>query len=89
MALGATPSRIVVNVVRHGLGLAGFGIAVGLWAAYALSRFMQGILYEVTATDTVTYLGVAALLAGCAAAASILPARWAARLDPVRALRDE
>jgi len=89
MALGATPSRIVMNVVRYGVGLAGFGIAVGLWAAYALSRFMQGILYEVTATDTVTYLAVAALLAGCAAAASILPARWAARLDPVRALRDE
>ena len=89
LALGATPSRIVMNVVRHGVGLAGFGIAVGLWAAYALSRFMQGILYEVTATDTVTYLAVAALLAGCSAAASILPARWAARLDAVRALRDE
>ena len=89
LALGATPSRIVGGVVRHGVGLAGFGIAIGLWAAYALSRFMQGILYEVAATDVVTYLAVAALLVGCAAAASILPARWAARLDPVRALRDE
>jgi len=69
--------------------LAGFGIAIGLWAAYALSRFMQGILYDVAATDTMTYLAVAALLAGCAAAASILPARWAARLDPGRALRDD
>ena len=89
LALGATPSRIVRGVMRHGVGLAGFGIAIGLWAAYALSRFMQGILYDVAATDTMTYLAVAALLAGCAAAASILPARWAARLDPVRALRDE
>jgi putative ABC transport system permease protein len=89
LALGATPSSIVGRVVRHGVGLAGFGIAIGLWAAYALSRFMQGILYDVAATDVVTYLAVAALLAGCAAAASILPARWAARLDPVRALRDE
>ena len=89
MALGATSSRIVMNVVRYGVGLAGFGIAIGLWAAYALSRFMQGILYEVAATDAVTYLAVAALLMGCAAAASIIPARWAARLDPVRALRDE
>jgi predicted permease len=89
LALGATPSRIVGGVVRHGVGLAGFGIAIGLWAAYALSRFMQGILYDVAATDAVTYLGVAVLLAGCATAASILPARWAARLDPVRALRDE
>jgi ABC-type lipoprotein release transport system permease subunit len=43
----------------------------------------------VTATDALTYLAVAALLAGCAVAASILPARSAARLDPVRALRDE
>ncbi|HEX6049151.1 MAG TPA: ABC transporter permease [Gemmatimonadaceae bacterium] len=89
MALGATPSRIVRGVVRHGLGLAGFGIAMGIWAAYALSRFMQGILYAVAPTDLVTYLVVAALLLVCAAAASILPARGAARLDPVRALRDE
>jgi putative ABC transport system permease protein len=89
LALGATPSGIVRGVVRHGVGLAGFGVAIGLWAAYALSRFMQGILYDVAPTDAVTYLAVAALLVGCAAAASTLPARWAARLDPVRALRDE
>jgi predicted permease len=89
LALGATPSRIVAGVLRHGVGLAGFGIGIGLWAAYALSRFMQGILYDVAPTDAGTYLAVAALLASCAAAASILPARWAARLDLVRALRDE
>ena len=89
LALGATPSRIVGGVVRHGVGLAGVGVAAGLLVAYALSRFMQGILYEVAATDGLTYLAVAALLVGCAAAASILPARSAARLDPVRALRDE
>jgi ABC-type antimicrobial peptide transport system permease subunit len=89
LALGATPSHIVRGVVRHGVGLAGFGVAIGLWTAYALSRFMRGILYDVTPTDTVTYIAVAALLVGCAAAASILPARGAARLDPVRALRDE
>jgi putative ABC transport system permease protein len=89
LALGATPSRIVRGVVRHGVGHAGFGIAIGLWAAYTLSRFIRGILYDVPPTDAVTYLAVAALLMGCAAAASILPARWAARLDAVRALRDE
>jgi putative ABC transport system permease protein len=89
LALGATRSRIVRGVVRHGVGLAGLGVAIGLWAAYALSRFMRGILYDVAPTDAVTYLAVTALLLGCAAAASILPARWAARLDPVRALRDD
>ena len=80
--LQATPEAVA-------LALIGAAIAIGLWAAYALSRFMQGILYDVAATDAVTYLAVAALLIGCAAAASILPARWAARLDPVRALRDD
>jgi predicted permease len=89
LALGATPSRIVLGVVRRGVGLAGFGVAIGLWAAYALSRFMQGILYDVAPTDAVTYFAVAVLLVACATAASILPARWAARLDAVRALRDE
>jgi putative ABC transport system permease protein len=89
LALGATPAHVVRGIVRHGVGLAGFGVAIGLWAAYALSRFMQGILYDVAPTDAVTYLGVAALIVACAAAASVLPARWAARLDPVRALRDE
>jgi ABC-type antimicrobial peptide transport system permease subunit len=72
-AFGATPSRIVGGIVRHGVGLAGLGVAIGLWAAYALSRFMQAILYDVAATDAVTYLVVAALLVGCAAAASM---RW-------------
>ena len=64
LALGATPSRIVGGVVRHGVGLTGFGIAIGLWAAYALSRFMQGILYDVAPTDAVTYLAVAAAAHG-------------------------
>lgn len=89
LALGARPSAIVGGVLRQGVGLAGFGIAAGLLVAFALSRFMQGILYDVAATDITTYVAVAALLVGCAAAASILPARSAARLDPVRALRDE
>jgi putative ABC transport system permease protein len=89
MALGATPARIVRGVVRQGIVLAVVGIAVGLWGAYALSRFMVRILYGVPATDAPTFIGVALLLVACAIAASVLPARVAARLDPVRALHDE
>ena len=89
MALGATPARIVGGVLRQGVVLATVGIVVGLWGAYALSRFMATILYEVQATDVPTFAGVALLLVACAVAASVLPARVAARLDPVRALHDE
>jgi predicted permease len=89
LALGATASRIVGGVVRHGVELAALGITAGLVLAYALSRFMQGILYDVAATDVATYVAVAGLLVTCAIAASLVPARSAARLDPLRALRDD
>jgi ABC-type antimicrobial peptide transport system permease subunit len=89
MALGAQPGRIVRGVLRHGLTLATLGIAIGLAGAYALARFIASILYGTTATDVVTYGGVALLLALCAAVASLVPARRAARVDPVNALRTE
>jgi predicted permease len=87
MALGAQPARIVRAVLRHGLSLAVVGIVIGLAGAYALSRFIAAILYGTEPTDLVTYGGVALVLALCAAVASLVPARRAARVDPVTALR--
>jgi putative ABC transport system permease protein len=87
LALGAQPSRIVRGVLRHGLALAALGIAIGLAGAYALGRFITAILYGTEPTDVMTYSAVASLLAICAAAASLAPARRAARVDPVTALR--
>jgi predicted permease len=88
LALGARPTAILARVVAHGLRLAGAGIALGVTAAYALSRFLAGILYGVTPTDVLTYAGVAFVLAAAAALASAIPAASAARLDPVTALRN-
>jgi ABC-type antimicrobial peptide transport system permease subunit len=73
--------------MRRGLLPVAGGIVVGLVAALAFSRVMTGLLYDVSPTDPVTLVGVTALLAAVAVAAAYLPARRAARLDPLRALR--
>jgi putative ABC transport system permease protein len=87
MALGAQPGRIVSGVLRHGLTLAVIGIAIGVAGAYALARFITAILYGTEPTDAVTYGAVAVLLTMCATFASLVPARRAAKVDPVTALR--
>jgi predicted permease len=89
LALGAKPSDVLWMVVGRGLWLAGFGVAIGLVAALALTRLMQGVLYGVTPTDPLTFVGVAAALLAVAAFASWLPARRATRVDPLVALRAE
>lgn len=89
LALGARPAQIVRAVVREGAGLAGLGIALGFGAAWSLSKYLESILYGVTATDGRTYALVALVLAACAVLASLVPARKAARLDPTVALRSE
>ncbi|MDQ3949600.1 MAG: ABC transporter permease [Gemmatimonadota bacterium] len=89
LALGAQPSHIVRRVLRHGLTLAALGIAMGAAGTYTLSRFIAAILYGTEPTDPATYGGVAILLVACAAAASLAPARRAARVDPAAALRYE
>jgi putative ABC transport system permease protein len=76
-------------VVGRGLGLVFTGIVFGLAGAAVLTRFMASLLFGVTATDPVTFIGVAALLAAAAVVASYLPARRATRVDPILALRAE
>jgi ABC-type antimicrobial peptide transport system permease subunit len=89
MALGANPRDVVGLVVRQGALLALAGIAIGLAAAFALTRLLGGMLFEVSATDPATFAGIAGLLAAVALTAAYLPARRAARVDPVVALRAE
>jgi putative ABC transport system permease protein len=76
-------------VVGQGARLAAWGIALGLAAAFALTRLMASMLYSVKATDAVTFGLISLLLGGVALAASYLPSRRAMALDPVAALRHE
>ena len=89
MALGAQKSSISRMVVRQGILVAAAGIAAGLAGSLALSRFLQTLLYGVSRTDLLTYCAVALLLLAVTVLASYLPARRAAGIDPIIALRTE
>ncbi len=89
MALGALPRRVLRLVLGETLALAGLGIACGLPAALAATRLLSGFLYGVRPTDPTVLLGSAGFLALTAAVAGYIPARRAAQIDPVVALRDE
>ena len=86
-ALGAGRGDILSLVAGHGLRLALFGVLLGLGGAFALTRVMQGLLFEVSATDPLTYAGIALLFVLVGLAASYLPARRAAAVDAVETLR--
>ena len=88
-ALGAQRGQIVGMVVRQGMGIALIGIGAGLGAAFGLTRLMASLLYDVTPSDPATFAVVALLLTGIALLASWIPARKAARVDPLVALRYE
>lgn len=89
VALGAQRSHVITLVLRQGLVLAGIGVTAGALVALAATRLIRGLLYGVASTDVVALGGAAALLAFAALVASWIPARRAARLDPVIALRSE
>jgi putative ABC transport system permease protein len=88
-ALGAGTAGVMRLVLAQALGLAVLGVAIGLAGALAISRILRTMLFGITATDAVTFVSVAAGLLAVAFLASYLPARRAARIDPMRALRYE
>jgi predicted permease len=89
MALGARPGNIIGLVARQGMQLTLIGIVAGLAGAAALTRVMASLLFRVSATDAATFLGVPALLAVVAFAATAIPAWRATAVDPMVALREE
>lgn len=88
-AIGATRRQIVGLVMRQGLWKTGVGLVAGLVSAFLLSRYMVSMLFELKPSDPWAYLLVSVLLAAVAVAACYLPARRAARIDPIEALRTE
>ncbi|HET9743621.1 MAG TPA: ABC transporter permease [Terriglobales bacterium] len=89
MALGAQRGLILKMILQQGLRLALIGVGAGLCAAFALTRLISSLLYEVRPTDLATFLAVSLLLLGIALFASYVPALRATRIDPVVALRHE
>jgi putative ABC transport system permease protein len=89
MAIGATPADVVRMVLSEGGRLAVIGVAVGSALALAGARAIRGLLFNVSATDPLTFLTVAAGLLTVALLASYIPARRATRVDPMIALRGE
>jgi predicted permease len=89
MVLGAGRADVLRVVLAQGMLPVGAGLAIGLGASFWLTRLMAGMLYGVSASDPMTFAGVALVLAAVAAAATLVPARRATRVAPVVALRDE
>jgi putative ABC transport system permease protein len=89
MALGAQAGDVLRLVLNQGMKLAGAGIGLGLAGAFALTRLMKALLFEVSSTDPVTFISIGLLLAGAALLACFIPARRATKADPMITLRSE
>src|SRR6266511_1904016 len=89
MALGALPGQVLRMILRESFALVSLGVVLGLLAAYGGSRFIQSMLFGISPADPLTYGAVALLLIVVALLASLLPARRAARVEPMAALRSE
>jgi len=89
MALGASPSAVLAMILRQGVALGFAGIVIGIAAAAALTRALQSLLFEISPTDTMTFAGVGSLLILAAVVSCWVPARRAAKIDPLEALRCE
>jgi len=88
-ALGAGTGSVMGLVLGQGMGLTAIGVAIGLAGAFALARLLQSLLFSITPADAVTYVAVGLVLSTVAFVASYLPARRAAKVDPMVALRHE
>jgi predicted permease len=89
MALGAQRGNVLALILRRGLVLALIGVAVGLFASALLTRLVSNQLYGVHPFDPLTYIGVTTLLVAISAVASLVPAWRAARVDPMKTLREQ
>jgi putative ABC transport system permease protein len=89
IALGAKPRDVIGMIVGRGMRLTLIGAAAGLVLSIGLTRLMSTLLFGVSATDPLTFAAVSLLLAGVALAACFIPARRAAKVDPMIALRRE
>jgi putative ABC transport system permease protein len=87
MALGARGLDVLKQMLKEGMVLTLIGMAIGLAASFALTRLVESLLFDVSATDAVTFILVSLLLGAIALLACYLPARRAMKVDPMVALR--
>ena len=89
VALGAATGSVVGMVIKKGMTMVGVGVILGAAVSIGASRLMENMIYGVSAIDPITFLGVPGVLCVVALLATYLPARRAASIDPMRALRSE